>query len=880
MKIEFADNRRLFIAMIVVLILFGTLVIQLANLTIVNGTELSEKSDTRKSKEIVTTGSRGTIMDSNGIPLAYDQKSYDVVFYKDYSKSSSEHKSYYTQILMRTIEIIQKNNGVVNDTFSIKRNADGQFVFDFGITNQESVAKREKRWREDMYVQEKDANGEYKQSPEDIYTYLRARYQIPSELSYEDSRLLLSIWQEVQLNASKAYLPVVIANDVDMQTVAELETYSLELEGVEVREGTIRVYPKNDTAAHIIGYMGKMVDDEVIAANTELGYSPNDKIGVAGIEASMELTLTPNIKDRQGKRNVEVNNRGQIMREISKTQDAKSGNSVMLTLDIRLQLQLEKALKDNIKETHKHQEDLYYQTSDKPSKYTKEEYNQELLKAGRISQEEYDANPNKSFIDKLNLANSGAAVVMDVNTGKVLAIASYPSYNLNSFANGISEKDYEKLKSDPATPLFDKAVSSKSTPGSIFKMSVAMGALMDGKINLGDTIDDGGEYRGENGDLVDKNYKGKLPSCWVKDNSDHANQSVEDGIANSCDYFFYTLAERLGITRINYWANQFGLDEKTNIELPHEATGQIGDPLVLYDSSKPLNQQKSSLPVLVYNVIKSDLKKIGEKRGTEYSETELANATERLMKLVKNSKTTDSNPLDDSGSAIRRILREELSIPEARSQENRWSAEISDRLSELVWGPYRTILTGIGQEQILITPLEAARYTCAIANKGTVFNASIIDKIISPDGSILETVEPSFARKIEASDSYWNIIQAGMNRVTDDGTLKSSFKDFEYTNKIAAKSGTAQVSKIDLENNAWFVSYIPNDKPEIAIVVFIPNGYAASETAPTAKSIIKYYMEQKDKKTSVDIPTLNSIIGGTTVDNTTPSQSATPTPEN
>ncbi len=858
MKIDFAGNKRVFLVMVAVLFAFAGLVLQLADLTIVKGAEYEEVSNTRKWRTLTQVGSRGIIMDVNGIPLAYDQRSYDVHFYKDSSKTSADDRAYYTNVLMRTVEIIKKNNGTIIDTFAIKKNEKGDFIFDFGITNSEAVAKREKRWRSDMYVTSIE-------EPEDIYTHLRTKYQIPSELSYEEARPLLSIWQEVQLNAAKAYLPVVLSYNVDIQTVAELETYALELTGIEVAEGTIRIYPRRDSAAHIIGYMGKMVDEETIAEKQALGYSPNDKIGVAGIESSMELVLTPNTADRHGLKEVEVNNRGQIMRTFRET-EPKSGNSVMLSIDIKMQLKLEKALEDNIIKLRQIQEDRYMKYK-YAGEGTKDGYDTMLIKANRITQAEYDKDPTQSLVDKLNLANSGAAVVMDVNTGKVLAMASYPSFDLNLFTGGISKSEFDKLQDPKTAPLFNKAISSKSTPGSIFKMCVALGALMDDLDVTKKLIDCETKYE----KTVNREYKGKVPECWYKNKVNHAHQTVADGLKNSCNFYFYTLAEEMGIEKINRWAGELGLSSKTGIELPLEATGQIGGQQVLYDNTKALNNQRSSIPILVYNRLKETLREIGEGgRNIVYQDTEITNAADRLIKVAGTGA-----PANTMGAEIRRILSEELSIPSSISSAKGWDNKIRDWLIELNWNSTRTILTGIGQEPILVTPIEVAVYISALANEGTVFKASIVDKIINPDGSVLEEVQPVVVNKINAKPKFWQDIKTGMSDVlrTDaGGTAGAYFKDFKYKDQMAAKTGTAQVSPIDLENNSWFVAFAPFDKPEIAVVVFIPNGYGAGQATPTAKDIVSYYLDQKDKELDIDIPTVNTVIGG----NIEPSQSPSP----
>ena len=126
------------------------------------------------------------------------------------------------------------------------------------------------------------------------YTHLdmRTRYRIPEEYTYEQARKLLSIWQEVQLSSYRAYEPITICSNVDMDTVAAIEAKADQLDGIQVAESAVRVYPKDSVAAHIIGYMGKMVDEDTVKEYQDKGYSSEDKIGVAGIESTMEQYLS------------------------------------------------------------------------------------------------------------------------------------------------------------------------------------------------------------------------------------------------------------------------------------------------------------------------------------------------------------------------------------------------------------------------------------------------------------------------------------------------------------------------------------------------------------------------------------------------------------
>ena len=175
-------------------------------------------------------------------------------------------------------------------------------------------------------------------------------------------------------------------------------------------------------------------------------------------------------------------------------------------------------------------------------------------------------------------------------------------------------------------------------------------------------------------------------------------------------------------------------------------------------------------------------------------------------------------------------------------------------MNDIKWGGGQTILTGIGQSVTVLTPISVARYVCTVANNGYLYNVSLIDSITSPSGEILSQREPTLIHRLELADEYMPLIRKGMKGVVDEsGTAGKHFKNWPYTDQIAAKTGTAQVTKIDLENNSWFVCFAPYDNPEIAIVCFIPNGYSGSESSMAPRDFIDWYMGQKTLR-SVDVP--------------------------
>ncbi len=898
-----ANIRNRFIVFgIVTLGLFVVLFVQLIHLTLVKGEELAAAAAELPKRVITVSGARGSILDRSGLPLAYDEKAYNVQFYRDPTKNTETDRTYYTSIIMKTIDAVETNGGKTVDTFAIKHDEKtGEYYFDWGDIKEEYKKEREKEWRKNMYVDEK-------LTVDQIYLFLRNKYKIPTEMGYEEARKILSIWQDVQLSSWVAYKPVEVAYNVDIQTVAEIETRGAELEGMSIEDSTVRIYPRDAVAAHIIGYQGRITEetlrdygieadaptgtetarslkdfgynDEQISNMMQtvaqkkkeaknglasggllaMGYSVDDLIGVEGIEKSMEAYLTGNFSERQGRQEVEIDNMAVVQNVLSSTEPSQ-GYNVMLTLDIPLQMAVEKSLADNIPEIHQAQVDAFNEDRAKPEK-----------------EQQYK---DIKDISDLDLASSGAAVVMKVDTGEVLAMASNPSFDLNLFTGGIDDDIYQALRKDPATPLFNKAIASRATPGSIFKMVTGLGALMEGRndftkgTTLTEEIDCKGTYTE---DILDvKN----APRCWKKYNYlvEHANQTIVEGLEHSCNYYFYTLAGRMGIDLLSKWGDKFGLASSTGIELPGELVGQIGSQKLLYDSSKDIDKQASALPKLVMETgkfsVTNQIKEYAKGVGVTYTDDQVLNAAHEIVDLMGIQwHTVEQNnvalTVDDNdvtiGQHIRDILFDELGISKKVSLN--LSRDISGVLTELQWTPTRTVATGIGQGITAVTPIAVARYVAAIVNGGTVYQANIVDKVVAQDGTVVMDKQPEVFGTLDAPPEFLNAIIKGMSSVVsaEEGTAQKYFGDFKYKDNIGGKTGTAQVSQIDLENNSWFVCFAPYDKndpsvkPEIAVVVYVPHGYQGGLSCYVAKDIIQYYMDQKEIVAEQTIPDSNALV--------------------
>ncbi|MDO4546892.1 MAG: penicillin-binding transpeptidase domain-containing protein [Clostridia bacterium] len=821
-------NRPRYIVLSIVIIgVFALIWLRMYDLQIVMSESYAEQAQSKTTRTISVVGSRGTIYDANMIPLAYDKLSYDVQFYRDPSLSSDEDRASFTQSIIETIKIIEANGKTTIDEFWLKKDEDGVWRFNSGATSPTTEATRESQWRSNFYLTSTPE--------EELFDTLCRNYSIPEDLDEEFKVKILSIWQRSRMYNFLSE-PVTIAEDVGFEVVSKIEVRSNELEGMSIRESSSRVYPKGAIASHIIGYTSKISGTETLANYRAMGYPTDATVGQTGIEYSMEDQLTPYLEYRQGSRVVEVNNRGKIIREIS-YQAPVDGNDVILTIDTQLQAVLEDALARNIDVIREGEEQLMLTTTWRANNQ------QALLEYERSGRE-------------VDLATSGAAVAMDPNTGRILAMASYPTFDLSEFEGGAVSMDYwREIYNNEDNPLYNRAISARDTPGSCFKMVTALGALMEGYLTLDDQISDGGEF--DTGDVSNR------PTCWIAPSQryKHANQTVVEGLKNSCNYFFYTIGSSMGIDNLTKWAALLGLTSRTSIELPNESTSFVGNQLMLYDSNRAVDDQYTSKPYFASVMMKRLFRQIGEDRGIEYDEDRLDIVVKKILDIVNEEGDKSTWP-----SKIRTILLDDMNLPVSYLSNklingNFIGNTIQSYINDLRWTASETVMAAIGQSITQITPVAAARYVSAICNGGKVYNAQIVDKIVSPTGNVVLDKEPVMVNYISGADAYLEAIQEGMQEVTsveNDGTAASQFA--KSTAQIAAKTGTAEKTDIDLENNSWLVTYAPYDtNPEIVVVVYIQNGYAGARSASTAIKTIEYYLQQQAKTEILTVQTGNEM---------------------
>lgn len=826
MKKKFIGRYR-FLAVFIA-VLFAVLIVQLYNLQIRDYEENAASAESKKTKTITSQGQRGTIMDVNSLTLAYDKQIYNIQFYRDPNEGKSAIAGY-TQAIVDVIDIVEKNGGTLDTSFSLKQDEmTGLWVFVWNNSRytQAQQDAREKMWRSNFYVSSVDQ--------QELFSRLCSSYQIPEELSTEKKIQVLGVWETMQNNAFLSQ-PVTIASNVSWETVIEVEAKALTLDGISVSVSSTRVYPNNTLACHVIGYIGRIQNyDTYYESYQPKGYSMSDLIGLDGVEKTMEDWLTPNTTQRKGKRIVEIDRYGAISRTLSTT-EATDGNNIKLTIDSNLQRVAEQALAENIEEIRNTQEDLLNSDSWLDT-------NKEVLQG---TTRDFESNPIK-------LAEKGAVVVVDMK-GRVLALASYPPYDPNAFiVGGDAAAD---ILLDSRNPLVNYAIGSRDTPGSIFKMVTAMAGLMNGQLSLTETISDEGRFT--------KYDSTNPPRCWVNQKrlDLHKDQTVQLGLSHSCNYFFYTVGSRLYENTDNQLyktAALYGLTTKTGIDLPGELQGYVGSQTTLYDKNKAISaaEQATWRPSIVFNNIKKHLISVGEDYGMTFEEAKLNKCVKRLMDMAVDYNQGDWLP------EIRTILMEELDMPRELVYLQIVAGDTYIMLNEIKWGGSEAIMCAVGQSITAVTPVAVARYVAAIANGGEVYDLRLIDSIISPEGEVISQSSPILASELDCPEEYLQAIREGMKGVVDPeggGTATKYFSDFSYKDEIGAKTGTAEKTDIDLENNAWMVAFAPYDDPEIAMVVYIPNGYSGAHCSPTIRDVLEYYLDQRLIQTEDFMAPSNSL---------------------
>jgi penicillin-binding protein 2 len=327
------------------------------------------------------------------------------------------------------------------------------------------------------------------------------------------------VLEEIQTNRMRraSFVPVTVVQELSYEEFARLRVRAVEMEGVDVQMASTRSYPRGRDFAHVLGYVARASTDDLtrlaegrspeeMKTFEELFRHPDIRVGRQGMERFAEDWL----RGRPGRRRVVTNAHGRPMQELEQdpANAAVAGKDLYITIDAELQ---------------------------------------------RVAIERFEG-------------ESGAAVVVDVTNGEVIAMVSTPAFDPNAFVNGISGKDYAELRDNPRSPLYPRAHGGVYPPGSTFKMVVATAALEAGVVKTTDTVRCGGSYR----------FGNRTWHCWKKEG--HGTMNMHSAIKHSCDVYFYEIARRTGVRKIAEVSHKFGFGETFVLGMTGGRSGLVPDP--------------------------------------------------------------------------------------------------------------------------------------------------------------------------------------------------------------------------------------------------------------------------------------------------------------
>ncbi|MBP5303752.1 MAG: penicillin-binding protein [Clostridia bacterium] len=493
------QGRIVFLAVLAVLAFVG-FSIRLYQIQIVHGAEYASQAHASYTTTLGVAATRGEIVDSNLESIVVNDTTYSVTFdYNYFPHEDTEESSQKQNVIIATlIGILSDAKEKWNDTLPLS----SEEPYTFAKDRETSIANLKTNLRLAEYA-----------TAEHCMLAMIEKYHL-EKYSEKQQRQIAGIRYEMELREFSSKIPFTFASSISKDSSYTIQEQSTNLPGVSVSLVPVRKYLTGKTACHLIGTVG-LLDEEEYASLKDSGYSYNDVIGKSGVEQAAETAL----RGVNGVRTLWKDDNGKVIKE-EETQTPIPGDSVVLTLDLKLQRRVESSM----------QEIVSYMKS----------------MGGRGSG---------------NDIKSASAVVLDLKDNAVLACASWPNYDINSYYD-----KYGELINDPGNPLFNRALDGGFAPGSTFKPAMAVAAMNENLINTSYTFYCGSWYN---------HYasQGLRIHCMAN----HGNANVVYAIGKSCNCFFCEMGRILGIERMNKYCRQFGMGVKTGIEIG-ESEGVLAGP--------------------------------------------------------------------------------------------------------------------------------------------------------------------------------------------------------------------------------------------------------------------------------------------------------------
>lgn len=625
-------------------------------------------------------------------------------------------------------------------------------------------------------------------NPELVETYSRLAeiYGVSSDATLDQAgvveRLPDSIAEIVRINAPLQYIPAVITSGIPITQAYTIEQESIFLPGVRVIPEPLRYYPAAEYMASIIGFMGPLPNENWL--DLGLGYQRDDRVGWAGLESSMELEMA----GTKGERQIEVDWTGRELRQIGLATEPVAGLNLHLTLDIDLQIITTEIL-------------------------------QQAMDQREALPSRDDFTGQESFLE----VQQGAVVVLNPQTGEILAMASLPSFDNNRFQTEVPVDYYLGQARNVYQPFVNHAVSSIYPPGSTFKIVPGSASLQEGLVSANRLLLGPGEITIPNRFAPNDPGRAQTFVCWFR--AGHGLMNAITAMANSCDIYYYKISggfdqdgefvEGLGIERMSRYASQFGFGRVQGIELPLEAAGDLppdrgwkariyGEPWSTGDdynlgigqgflTSSPL--QVAQMAAVVAN------------GGFLYRPSIIHHMTDADGNVVfvdENSQIMARARLGNDG---RTILTDASGEPLNDPSLNvRFDAN-----GEYIFQP--EVLNAVDIDRVHIE---------TIAEGMRLVNTRIDDDEFYTGATFVDWLDP------------FGITTAGKT-----GTA-------EFCDNIAIEKGWCSFDDIlnrrILPTHSWYVGYAPFDEPEIVVAAFLYNGGEGSQwAAPVACNVMAAY---------------------------------------
>lgn len=494
-------------------IAFGILIVfQLVNLQIINGQYYDEQSQKKILNERSIPAPRGNIKDRYGVPIAVNRVGYTAEMVR--TKMTGDERN---EMFLRLVNLFEKNGEDYIQSL-------GRYITikPFAFGKELNTDKKLKKWKEEMAMDKAKKDVALMTNAQQTFKYLRKKFEIGEKYSDEDAYKIMCIKYEALIKGYTAINALTLAKDIKIQTVAELEEKHHEFPGVSTDTEPYRKYINGELTANFMGYV-QGLSEKQYSEHKDEGYKMNDIIGQVGIEAAAEKFL----KGKEGQKKVAVDITGRQIEQLE-AEPAIPGHDVVLTIDMKLQKTAMESLQKNI----------------------------ELIKQ--------QADGKKNFGD----ASAGAAVAMDVNTGEILAMASYPSYDPSVYLEGADNKEAQKKIGEyndinALVPVsLNRATQGRYAPGSTFKPITSIAALEEGVIKPDTMINDPGYF-----DVGSRRFK-----C-LEFKTGHGDLDLKHALETSCNIYFEKVGVSTGIDKIAKWAKTFGLGQYTGIDIPYERNG-------------------------------------------------------------------------------------------------------------------------------------------------------------------------------------------------------------------------------------------------------------------------------------------------------------------